>query len=385
TLHVEGARFQRVLAWLRSLSDGFVMFDPNDLQAKLPGPVVIKAAGDSAVNEAAAWAPGDGYTQKPYFIGMSGAKAALPKAEALPFFTWEERERDDLLQTPLHATHTRMGAKMVPFAGYDMPVYYTSVSEEHAAVRNGAGVFDVSHMGVMDACGPGAQAFLDTVFTNGLNKLAVGSSQYGFLLDVDGHPLDDMLIYRLADDHFFFVVNASNNDKNWAWLNGVLNGEFALSREHPAHTFTGGSAVELRDLRAADVGSDQRVDIALQGPGSKTILRDLGGDDYAKVAALPWAGITRATLGGFDLIVSRTGYTGERTAYELFPHPDEAAKLFETLVQLGATPCGLASRDSLRTEAGLPLYGHELAGPLDLGPGAAGMGAYARHWKPFFV
>ncbi len=378
------ANHQRVLAWLRSLSDGFVIFDPNDLQAKLPGPVLVKLTGASPVADDADWDTGAGYTQKPYFIGMNGAKAALPKAEALPFFTWEERERNDLLTTPLHALHVEMGAKMVPFAGYEMPVYYSSVAAEHRAVREGAGVFDVSHMGVMDACGPGAAAFIDTVFTNDVSKLAVGGSQYGFLLDVDGEPLDDMLLYRLADDHFFIVVNASNNDKNWAWFNAVKNGEVAVTREHPDRTFTAGDSFKLRDLRDPANGSECRVDIALQGPGSWAVLDALGGD-LAGLRALPWAGVTRATLGGLDLIISRTGYTGERVAFELFPHPGQAADLFRKLVELGAEPCGLAARDSLRTEAGLPLYGHELAGPLGLQPGDAGMGAYARHWKPFFV
>jgi glycine hydroxymethyltransferase len=375
---------QRVLAWLRGLSDGFVLFEPTDLEMRLPGPVIVKQAGPSPVNDELAWDDGAGYTQKPYFIGINGAKAALPKADALPFFAWEEPEATDLLTTPLHALHIEMGAKMVPFAGYDMPVYYSSVSEEHKAVRAGAGIFDVSHMGVMDAHGAAAATFIDTVFTNDITKLAVGRSQYGFLLGIDGHPLDDMLVYRLADDHFLLVVNASNNDKNWAWLNAVKNGEVALSTEHPTQTFIYGEFFTLRDLRDPQSGDDRRVDIALQGPNSLKILEALGGD-LASVKAIPWAGIIRATLGGFDLIVSRTGYTGERSAYELFAHPDRAADLFQKLVELGATPCGLASRDSLRTEAGLPLYGHELAGPLSLRPGDAGMGGYARHWKPFYV
>lgn len=130
-----------------------------------------------------------------------------------------------------------------------------------------------------------------------------------------------------------------------------------------------------------------RVDIALQGPKSKEILLSLDGleEDKAAVAALKWADVTTASLGGFDLIVSRTGYTGERVAYEIFVHPDAAPDLFKTLVDSGATPCGLAARDSLRTEAGLPLYGNELAGPLSLNPADAGFGNYVKTYKPFFV
>jgi glycine hydroxymethyltransferase len=146
-------------------------------------------------------------------------------------------------------------------------------------------------------------------------------------------------------------------------------------------------AISHCDLRAASSGADQRVDIALQGPQAKDTLLSLGGDQAAldRVSKLPWAGVTRAVIGGFDLIVSRTGYTGERTAYELFVHPDHAAGLFRALLGAGAAACGLAARDSLRTEAGLPLYGHELAGPLHLNPADAGFGSYVKLWKPFFI
>ena len=143
----------------------------------------------------------------------------------------------------------------------------------------------------------------------------------------------------------------------------------------------------LRDLRDAAAGDERRVDVALQGPESKRILLAMGGsdDDLAAVSALPWAGIAHVNLGGYDLIVSRTGYTGERIAYELFVHPDNAPSLFKQLTDLGAAPCGLAARDSLRIEAGLPLYGQELAGPMGLNPADAGFANYVRLYKPFFI
>jgi glycine hydroxymethyltransferase len=143
----------------------------------------------------------------------------------------------------------------------------------------------------------------------------------------------------------------------------------------------------MRDLRDPVLGNQRRVDIALQGPSSRDILLSLHGDgaDRARVKALPWAGVTRAVLGGYDLVVARTGYTGERVAYELFVNPDQAPALFKDLAEAGATPVGLAARDSLRTEAGLPLYGHELAGDLALNPADAGFGNYVKVWKPFFV
>ncbi|MBZ0276293.1 MAG: hypothetical protein K8I60_09120, partial [Anaerolineae bacterium] len=218
-------------------------------------------------------------------------------------------------------------------------------------------------------------------------KLEIGESHYTYLLDVNGIPVDDLMIYRIGAEHFLVVVNASNNDKNWTWLNGIINGEVQIDPANPGRQIEGVDRFVLRDLRNPAVGAEMRVDIALQGPKSTEVLLQLHGSDSdkAKVSKLPWAGVTRVNLGGYDLIVSRTGYTGERTAYELFVHPDKAAALFKDLVECGAVACGLASRDSLRTEAGLPLYGHELSGPMTLNPADAGFGSYVRLWKPFFV
>jgi glycine hydroxymethyltransferase len=147
----------------------------------------------------------------------------------------------------------------------------------------------------------------------------------------------------------------------------------------------------LRDLRDPQYGDECRVDIALQGPRATDILLALGADPSlaARIKALPWAGLTEGMIGGFDLIISRTGYTGERTAYELFVHPDKAPALWQALLKAGEAyglkPCGLAARDSTRTEAGLPLYGHELAGDQELNPAEAGFGSFVKTWKPFFV
>jgi glycine hydroxymethyltransferase len=382
----------RAASWLRSLSDGFVIVDPTDVYAKVPGPVDVQNRGASApgtihfdIKEQ--WAEGRGYTHKAYFVGMNGAHYAGPRFEALPEFAYSEPESAELSTTPLHGLHKSMGARMTAFAGYDMPVWYTSVAEEHMAVRTGAGIFDVTHMGVFDARGAGAEAFLDAVTSNDVSTLAVGESQYTYFLDVDGVPFDDLMIYRLATDDFLIVVNASNNDKVWAWLNAVKDGTVAIDPAHPWRKLAGRDRFALRDLRAISSGDDRRVDVALQGKASKDVLTALdgGGDDLKRVLALPWAGVTRATIGGFDLIVSRTGYTGERVAYELFVHPDRAEALFKALLANGATACGLAARDSLRTEAGLPLYGHELGGDLKLNPADAGFGSYVKLWKPFFV
>src|SRR5262249_34594164 len=156
------------------------------------------------------------------------------------------------------------------------------------------------------------------------------------------------------------VVNASNNDKDWAWVNAVHDGKVMIDPARPGARLLGDpSQVVLRDLRDPKCGEDCRVDLALQGPKSQESLFSVHGSDAdkKKVKGLAWSTVTEVKLGGYELIVSRTGYTGERVAYEIFVHPDAAPALFSTLIESGATPCGLASRDSTRTEAGLPLYG----------------------------
>jgi glycine hydroxymethyltransferase len=172
-------------------------------------------------------------------------------------------------------------------------------------------------------------------------------------------------------------------------LNEVNEGRVLIDPQRPFARLL--HPTTLRDLRDPQHGDECRVDIALQGPRSTDILLALGGDPSlaARIKGLPWAGLAEGKLGGFDLIISRTGYTGERTAYELFVHPDKALELWQALLQAGEAyglkPCGLAARDSTRTEAGLPLYGHELAGDQELNPAEAGFGSFVKTWKPFFI
>lgn len=370
--------------WLRALSEGFVQF--SDLYAKLPGPVVVHT-GSAPAGLPAVQDTGAAFAQsKPFYIGQRGQSQS---GETLPEFAWQEADDAGLRRTMLYDTHVSSGARMVPFGGWDMPVWYSSVSEEHSAVRQAAGLFDVSHMGVLEASGPHAEQFLNLVTTNDVSSLEVGRSHYTYLLLPDGSVVDDLLIYRRGPEQYMLVVNAANNDKDWAWLNAVNNGEVRISNEqagarvqHPAI---------LRDLRDPQWGAECRVDLALQGPRSKEILLALCEDPAlaSRIRALPWAGLTEGKLGSFDVIVSRTGYTGERIAYELFVHPEQATAFWQALMQagepLGLKPCGLAARDSTRTEAGLPLYGHELAGPLGLNPADAGFASYVKLWKPFFI
>ncbi|MEL6403306.1 MAG: serine hydroxymethyltransferase [Chloroflexota bacterium] len=373
----------RFVTWLRALSDGFVRIDPTDVYAKVPGPVIVRYEGNAT---SALDMPNsdDAYAPKAYYIGINREHYTV-NGDTLPAFVWDGGEATGL-KSVLWDVHKELGATMGEFAGYDMPLWYDKVMSEHLSVRNGAGIFDVTHMGVWDMRGKEAESFLNALTANDVQRLSVGDSHYTFFLDETGLPFDDLLIYRLGDDHFFLVVNASNNDKNWAWVNAVLGGTVRVSTEQATLQIPTGDVV-LRDLRAESSGADRRVDIALQGPKSRDLLLQMTGTDADKatIKNLAWAGITQVRLNGFDLIVSRTGYTGERIAYELFPHPDDAPALFKQLIEMGATPCGLAARDSLRIEAGLPLYGHELAGTHDMTPADAGMSGFVKLYKPFFV
>lgn len=372
------------LTWLRDVSDGYVAYDASDLAGEIPGPFVVTVAGGTDSLPAA-----DGpavSVDKPYYANPQGLDHR-EKGEALPAWQWAEPEDGELKRTALFETHKAMGAKMVPFAGWEMPVWYSSVSEEHAAVRNHSGLFDVSHMGVWDASGPGAAWFVDALTTNSVKSLAVGRSQYSQMIDPDGHVIDDLLVYRVGAERYLMVVNASNDDKDWAWANAVLNGEVMVDRARPWVKAPGRAGTTLRNLRDPQLGAEMRVDLALQGPASRDILLSLTSDPaVAKtIKRLPWAGVASVQLGEFNLIVSRTGYTGERVGYELFGHPERATALWHALTEAGAKPIGLAARDSLRTEAGLPLYGQEMAGPLDLGVGHAGFGGFVKVSKPWFI
>jgi glycine hydroxymethyltransferase len=383
-LTIPAEKTAMVAAWLRDLSDGYVAFDV-DVQRKVPGLTEVEESQAEPLLEA----PGDPIAPcKPFFVGMSAAPD-LPNCDALPPYVWEEKEAP-LRRTPMYETHVRLGAKIIPFAGWEMPVWYTSVLEEHLAVRQAAGLFDVAHMGVYQLEGPDAASFLDSVVANDITYMTVGESCYTHLLDPDGNVIDDLIVYRRGKEKILVVVNASNDDKDWAWLNAVKNGKVLVDRRHPsAHAF--GRNVILRNLKDPKEGDDMRVDIALQGPRARDILIALGCDPATRcsVRYLKRTRICEVSLGGFDLVVSRTGYTGEKFSYELFVHPDQANDLFNVLLDVGQRfglkPIGLGARDSLRTEAGLPLYGHEMGGELNLGVAEAGFSSYVKIYKSWFI
>ncbi len=376
-----------VKTWLRDLSDGYVALDDVDVHAKAPGAVAVHDRG-VATTPPKAVGPAV-KTSKPYFTGIASAQTA--SGATLPEYKYLESESNDLKKTVLNKTHRALGAKMAPFGGWDMPLWYSSVSEEHAAVRTTAGLFDVSHMGVWEASGATAAEFLDATCANDVAALGIGNSLYTHLLDPDANLIDDLLVYRRAAERYLIVVNASNDAKDWGWVNAVLAGSVLVDRQRPAAQASGRGGVTLRNLHNRAAGAEMRVDLALQGPQSRDVLLALGADEAsaACVHALKRTELCEATLGGFDLIISRTGYTGEPLGFELFVHPDRGVDLWNALLQagkpIGVQPCGLAARDSTRTEAGLPLYGHEMGGNLNLCVAAAGFGAYVKTHKPWFI
>jgi len=394
----------RVAAWLRSLSDGYVTVDLDDDFVKAPGPVVVSRLAHQLTD---AWPERppkpEEFTKgtvgwaydKPYWIGHR--HCPRPESEInrdlqpLPRFEWREPEAA-LKRTNLYDMHRRMGAKIVPFAGYEMPVQYSSVMEEHLAVRRNAGLFDVSHMGLFEFSGENVHLFLHTIATNDITLLGVGDSQYSYLLAPDGTVIDDIWVYRLEQERYWVVVNASNNDKDWAWIHAVRTNSVRIDEDRPWIRALGTEKVEMFDMRDPARGDEQRVQIALQGPRSRDILLStLGPDDPFRATLLDMKRnqIAHGVWMGYDLWLSRTGYTGEPMAFEIFAHPADLPGLWLALLEAGKTfgikPCGLAARDSLRIEAGLPLYGHELAGPLNLNPGDAGFAPYVKMYKPYFI
>jgi aminomethyltransferase len=240
---------------------------------------------------------------------------------------------DDLKRTPLYDCHLEAGARIVDFAGWEMPVQYAGVIEEHRAVRTQAGLFDVSHMGEVRVRGEGAEAFLQRITPNDVAKLAPGRAHYSGLLTDRGTYVDDLLIYRLAADDFLVVVNASNADRDFEWMASRADGEAQVENV-----------------------SDRYALLALQGPKALEILTPLA---TPGAADLRYYGFLEGEVAGVPALISRTGYTGE-DGFELYLAPEDAPAVWRRLVADGASPAGLGARDTLRLEAAMALYGHEI-------------------------
>jgi glycine hydroxymethyltransferase len=307
-------------------------------------------------------------------------------------------------KTVLFEKHAALAAKsqIVPFGGWMMPLWYQSIRAEHEAVRKTAGLFDCTHMAVLKIAGKGAANFLNLLATNEVSMLKPGKAQYSYILNQAGDIIDDIIIYCIAADNFMMVANASNEQKVKGWIKSVTEDPVICPKSWQ---------IEIKDLKDASL-PDARVDIALQGPASAQCLKNIFGVDVSGLKSLsfitaktkdldpaptphschnseptcksaailkndkqiPTEGIQSRC--GVDVIITSTGYTGAKVSYEIFVHPLKAALLWDTILEegktLGVIPCGLGSRDSLRIEAGLPLYGHELDGDFNISPFQAG-------------
>jgi aminomethyltransferase len=253
-------------------------------------------------------------------------------------------EAATLRRTPLHERHRAAGAKLVPFAGWEMPVQYTGIREEHLAVRNQVGVFDVSHMGQVEIRGPQSEAFLQRMLSNDLRRIPEGGAQYSVMCREDGGVLDDLFTYRLAEYVFLLVTNASNHDADLEWL-----------RSH----------VRDFDVDVIDKTSDFAM-LAVQGPGARPLLAQL-----ADCPLPPRMHCAEPSVAGAPTLIAGTGYTGEE-GFELLLDPLDSTRVWDALLSSGATPVGLGARDTLRLEMCFHLYGQDLS--AERNPIEAGLG-----------
>lgn len=264
----------------------------------------------------------------------------------------------EMKKTCLHDLHVAMGALMSPFAGYDMPISYKGIVEEHNAVRNACGVFDVSHMGEVNVKGPQAEAFVNNIFSNDVAGAPVGQCFYGMMLNPRGGVVDDLLVYKRADDEFLLVINASNIDKDYAWITSN----------------TPGYDVTVTNL------SEELGELAIQGPEAEACVESILG---IKCSDLTFYTFKELDIDGYHVIISRTGYTGE-DGFEIYAPHELIRTYWQKLMESGRVePCGLGCRDTLRFEVGLPLYGDELTD--DITPVEAGLSMFAKLDKPSFI
>ena len=257
-------------------------------------------------------------------------------------------------KTCLYDKHVALKALMSPFGGFIMPIQYTTIVEEHQAVRQACGVFDVSHMGEVLVKGADAERYVNHIFTNDVRGIPNGKILYGMMCYEDGGTVDDLLVYKVDDDCFFLVINAANIDKDWAWIQEQVKG-FDVQLEHQ---------------------SDKYGELAVQGPQAEQVMQEVLGIPCQELAFYTFKQIG-------DIIVSRTGYTGE-DGFEIYATPDYINECWDKLIDSGrCKPCGLGCRDTLRFEVGLPLYGDELSETIT--PVMAGLSMFVKLDKDEFI
>lgn len=269
-------------------------------------------------------------------------------------------------KTCLHDRHVALGAIMSPFAGFDMPIQYSSIEEEHKAVRERCGVFDVSHMGEIIVTGEDATEFVNYIFTNDVEAAADGQCLYGMMLNEEGGTVDDLLVYRFNANRYLLVVNASNIDKDERWVEERMN-----SLRPDGEGFF---KVDVEFI------SEVTSELAVQGPEAEKVMEEVLGIACADLAFYTFK---ETTFRGAPVLVSRTGYTGE-DGFEIYATDEVIVAIWDALMASGrCAPCGLGCRDTLRFEVGLPLYGDELTDEIT--PVEAGLSMFVKLEKPFFV
>ena len=264
---------------------------------------------------------------------------------------------EKLIKTCLHDKHVALGALMSPFGGFDMPIQYKGITEEHNAVRHEVGVFDVSHMGEVRVKGPDAYKYVSHIFVNDVTGAPDGQIFYGMMCYENGGTVDDLLVYKVNDEEYFLVINASNIEKDVDWIK--KNAE--------------GFNVEIKNE------SDYYGEVAVQGPKAEDTLVNVLG---LEVREIPFYNFKVFHIDGEDVIVSRTGYTGE-DGFEIYGSHEYIRKVWDKLMEAGVQPCGLGCRDTLRFEVGLPLYGDELS--VDITPIEASLSMFVKLDKPEFI
>ena len=264
---------------------------------------------------------------------------------------------ENLVKTCLHDRHVKLNALMSPFGGFDMPIQYVGITEEHNAVRNEVGVFDVSHMGEVRVKGKDAYKFVSHIFVNDVTDAPDGQIFYGMMCYPNGGTVDDLLVYKVNDEEYFLVINAANIDKDVKWIKD--NAE--------------GFDVEIEDE------SPKYGEVAVQGPKAEETLEKILGLDLKQIA---FYNFKIFNLEGEDVIISRTGYTGE-DGFEVYGSHAYIQKLWDKLMEAGVQPCGLGCRDTLRFEVGLPLYGDELS--AEISPIEASLSMFVKLDKPEFI
>ncbi len=265
----------------------------------------------------------------------------------------------ELKVTPLNEAHKKLGAKMVDFGGWQMPVQYQGIIEEHMAVRTKAGLFDVSHMGEVWISGKDALKFVQKMVTNDVSKMEQGQILYAIFCNEKGGTVDDLLVYKMGEERYLLVVNAGNREKDVKWLFDNKEGNVSI-----------------------DDKSDDTAQLALQGPLALEVLQPITDIDLGQIKYYGWA---YGKVNGIDCLISRTGYTGE-DGFEVYMAPEYAVDLWEKTLEIGKdsiVPVGLGARDTLRFEAGMPLYGHELG--EDISPLEAKLGKFVVLDKEYFI